>query len=141
MAEFILFLHVFSAIGLGFYLLLPFLAMKLGSLTPAGQEGLASGVFRGNRIAQYVLVVQFLTGGYLVSQEDYSTAWIVVVVILFVGSAALAGIMSKPLENLIGMAKAGQSSEADIDKVKNFSTIVAVLLVVIIILMSYPTLI
>ncbi|HEY0827099.1 MAG TPA: hypothetical protein VGE40_03315 [Bacilli bacterium] len=141
MIQFIVFLHVLGAIGTGFYLLLPFLFLRLGALSSSAQDGLVSGLFTANRIGQYLLVVQFLTGGYLISQGEYSVAWMVVVIVLFVGAAALAGIMSKPMKALMANAKAGKASAAEAAKIKNFSFIIAILLVVIIVLMNYPAII
>ncbi len=141
MIQFIVFLHVLGAIGTGFYLLLPFLSLRLGALSGSAQEGLVGGLFTANRIGQYLLVVQFLTGGYLISQGEYSPAWMIVVIVLFVAAAALAGIMSKPMKVLMANVKAGKSSAAEATKIKNFSFIIAVLMVVIIVLMNYPDMI
>ncbi|XEC96474.1 hypothetical protein AB6A23_08000 [Paenibacillus tarimensis] len=138
MIQFLLFLHVIGAVGMGFYIVLPFLLGRTSKLTGSGQQGLADGLLTGNRIAQYFLVLQFLTGGYLISQEKYAIFWIVLVLLLFLAIAAVAGIMTKPLKRIVASIQEGQSATGYIKRAQTMSYIVLILYLIIIYLMMYP---
>jgi hypothetical protein len=135
MDKIMIFLHVLGAGGLGYYLILPFLVGRASRLAGTGQQGLAEGLLAGNRIAQYFLILQFLTGGYLISKPIYSVLWMVPVVVLFLAIAALGGIQTKPLKRIVSQIQAGQSATAEIGKVRTFSFILLLLYVVILYLM------
>jgi hypothetical protein len=138
MLGFIVFLHVLGAAGLGFYLVLPFLAGRASKLAGAGQEGLAEGLVAGNRIAQYFLVLQLLTGGYLVSKADYTVLWMVLSIVLFLAIAALGGIITKPLKRIVSSIQSGQSATSHIKRVQTLSVIILVLFIVTLYLMTNP---
>ncbi|MBD2870506.1 hypothetical protein [Paenibacillus arenilitoris] len=133
-----LILHVLGAAGMGFYLVLPFMVGRASKLAGIGQGGLAEGLLSANRIAQYFLVLQLLTGGYLISQADYTVAWMIIIVVLFLAIAALGGIVSKPLKRVVSAIAEGKSATADIGKARVMSIIVLVLYVAIIIFMKNP---
>ncbi|WP_127572582.1 hypothetical protein [Paenibacillus xylaniclasticus] len=131
-------LHVIGATGMGIYLLMPVLIGQTTKLTGAGQEGLSAGLHSANRIAQYFLVLQLLTGGYMMSQADYTPLWMSLITVVFLAIAAVSGIMGKPLK-LIGQSiKEGQSATSHISKARVLSFIVLLLYVVVIILMKNP---
>lgn len=136
MVSFILFLHLLGSIGMGFYLLFPFLLMK------KGEEGLAQTVGNyntANRVGQILLLVQFLTGGYMISQASYSTAWMIVVILLVVVIGGLTGMLGKKLKSAREALSSGKASaEAGMGEVQTFSWLIALSFLVMIILMSYP---
>lgn len=138
MYKVMLFLHVLGAVGMGFYVVMPFLAARASKLAGSGQEGLAEGLLIGNRIAQYFLIVQLLTGGYLISQEEYSVAWMVVIFVLFLAVSALSGIAGKPLKQMISLLRSGQSASASIARVRLFSILILVMYIVLLYLMTSP---
>lgn len=133
-----LFLHVLGAVGMGFYIVLPIMIGRASKLAGLGQGGLAEGLLSANRIAQYFLILQLLTGGYLMSQADYSVAWMVIVILLFLGIAALGGIISKPLKLVVASIQDGKSATAHIGKARVLSIIVLVLYIAIIYFMMFP---
>jgi hypothetical protein len=135
-----LFLHVVGAVGMGSYAILPFLAGQFRKLSGAAQEGLASGLVTAGRIGQFALVIQLLTGGYLMSQGDteYSPSWMIVVLVLFVAIGALTGIVQKPIKRIAAAAKEGQDASASIGKVRTLSVIILVLFLVILWVMQAP---
>lgn len=142
MANFILFLHVLGAVSVGFYLLLPFVASKLASLNPQAQVGFAKSLFGMNRVGQWLLVVQFLTGGYLISKSGVSVPWMIVTIVLFVALGAMVGMLGGPLKRIIAHGGEGKTASAkDASKLSMFSGIAALLLVVLVILMYYSDLI
>ncbi|MFC4776392.1 hypothetical protein ACFO9Q_06350 [Paenibacillus sp. GCM10023252] len=138
MAQFMLFLHVIGAVGMGFYVVLPALVGRAAKLAGAGQAGLAEGLIAGNRIAQYFLIVQLLTGGYLMSQSDYSVLWMILTTVLFLAIAAVSGIMTKPLKRIVSSIASGQSATSHISKARIMSVIVLLIYLVIIYIMQYP---
>ncbi|MFS1511821.1 hypothetical protein VQL36_05200 [Chengkuizengella sp. SCS-71B] len=129
------FLHLHTTVGLLLiaYILLPFLILTLKN----GNEGIAKVSVFINRIGMYILIIAFLTGGYLISQfEGYSIAWMIVVVLLLLVMFAMTGMMSKPLKR----ARDGSAIDADHKKAKMFSFINAIAVLVILVLMYNPSL-
>ncbi|MBB6635933.1 hypothetical protein [Cohnella thailandensis] len=133
-----LFLHVVGAVGMGIYAILPFLVGKFKQLSTPAQEGLASGLLGAGRIGQFSLVLQLLTGGYLISKADYTVAWMVVVIVIFVAIGAMAGMVQGPLKRIRAAAAGNQDASANVSKVQTFSAIAFVLFLVIIWLMQDP---
>ncbi|WP_338555214.1 hypothetical protein [Paenibacillus sp. KS-LC4] len=131
-------LHLLGAGGMGFYIVLPIMIGRASKLAGAGQEGLADGLLSANRIAQYFLIIQLLTGGYMMSKGDYAVIWMIIVTLLFLGIAALGGIITKPLKRIVSSIREGQSASAHISKARILSLIVLVLYVVVIYFMRYP---
>jgi hypothetical protein len=136
--SFMIWLHVIGAAGMGIYLLMPLLVGQATKLTGAGQEGLSAGLYTANRIAQYALIVQLLTGGYLMSQGEYSTLWMIIITVIFVAIGALSGIMGKPLKRIGSSIRDGQSATAHIAKARVLSFIILVLYAAIMYLMTNP---
>ncbi len=133
---FILFLHALGAAAIGFYLLLPFVAARLRKLAPAAQSGFAGSLQSLNRFGQWLLVVQFLTGGYLISQYELSVLWMVVVIVLLIALGAVSGMLGGPLKRIAGAS--GGAAESDISRTGAFSAIAAALVFVLLILMYFP---
>jgi len=132
------FLHLLGAIGMGFYIVLPVMIGRASKLAGLGQVGLAEGLLSANRIAQYCLVLQLLTGGYMMSQGEYAVAWMVIITLLFLGIGAFGGIIAKPLKGIIAAIGQDQSTSAFIGKARMMSVIVLVLYVAIIYFMKFP---
>jgi hypothetical protein len=133
-----LFLHVIGAVGMGFYIALPIMVGRASRLAGAGQGGLADGLLSANRIAQYFLVLQLLTGGYLMSQGDYTVAWMIIITLLFLAIAAIGGIISKPLKLVVSSIQESKSATAHINKARVMSIILLLLYIVIIYFMKFP---
>ncbi|MDQ0110922.1 hypothetical protein [Paenibacillus harenae] len=138
MSDVMWFIHLLGAIGMGFYIVLPIMIGRASKLAGAGQEGLADGLLSANRIAQYFLVIQLLTGGYMMSQGEYEVIWMIIITLLFLGIAAVGGIVSKPLKLIVASIQEGKSATAHIKKARVLSLIVLVLYIVIIYFMKYP---
>ncbi|MBB3108254.1 hypothetical protein FHS18_000282 [Paenibacillus phyllosphaerae] len=140
MFEIMLLLHVIGAAGMGFYLVMPVLVGRASKLAGEGQAGLAEGLASANRIAQYFLVLQLLTGGYLMSQGEYAVIWMIIVTLLFLAIAALGGIVTKPLKRIAIEIKSGTSASGHIAKARVLSIIVLIIYLVIIYFMKFPIL-
>ncbi|WP_138752452.1 hypothetical protein [Paenibacillus sinopodophylli] len=138
MEKIMVFLHVLGAVGMGFYIVLPIMVGRASKLAGLGQGGLAEGLLSANRIAQYFLILQLLTGGYLISKADYTVAWMILVVLLFLAIAALGGIISKPLKLVVASIQEGKSATSHISKARVMSIIVLVLYIVIVYFMKFP---
>jgi F0F1-type ATP synthase assembly protein I len=137
MVEFILFLHVFGAVAAGYYMLLPFLMLRLDKLSKPAEEGYVNALFIANRIGQYILIAQFITGGYLISKGSYTVTWIVVSILLFVAIAALAGIMGKAMKRFTAGSKEGRETKADASKMKKLSVYIGILFAILVFVMYY----
>ncbi|WP_267900994.1 DUF2269 family protein [Cohnella endophytica] len=138
-----IFLHILGAVGMGIYAIMPFVVGKFKQLSGAAQEGLASGLISSGRIGQYALVLQLLTGGYLISNADggakYTVGWMVGTIVLFIVIGALSGIIQAPLKRIAAAAVKSESASSDISRVQTLSAILFVLFLVIIWLMAHPT--
>ncbi|WP_166244642.1 hypothetical protein [Paenibacillus turpanensis] len=143
MLQFLLFLHTLGAIAVGFYLILPFLANRLKGSSGETLKGYAKGLYLGNRISQWILVPQFLTGGYLISATGggYSVPWMIVVVVLFVIVGAMSGMIGAPLRRISNGISNGDAASRDAGKVQTFAVIGFVVLLAEIVLMYYRDLI
>ncbi|ASR48272.1 hypothetical protein [Paenibacillus kribbensis] len=131
------FLHMIGTLALGFYLVLPFLVGKIGSLSPAAQEGMVSAVQLLNRIAQFALIILLVSGIFLIIGGPYSVAWIIIVFVLFLAISAIGGIMGKPLRLALEALRNNQPINGYIGKMRTFSTLLAVFLILITFLMVY----
>ncbi len=135
MVGIVLFLHALGALTVGFYLLLPFVASRLAGLHPQSQLGFARVLFNLNRIGQWMLVAQFLTGGYLISQYDKSVPWMIVVIVLFLGIGAMSGMIAGPLKRIIAHGGEGKAAAAkDAAKLSRFSGIATLLLLALLVM-------
>ncbi|MCG7405896.1 hypothetical protein MH117_00560 [Paenibacillus sp. ACRRX] len=129
--------HILGAVLMGFYALAPFVAGKLKTVSAAGQEGVLTSMITANRIAQFMLIVNFITGGYLMSQGKYSYVWMGIVTLLFLAIAAFSGIMGKKMKLALQSVKNNQSNKAALDKITTFSTLIFVMFIVMVVLMVY----
>ncbi|WP_458126156.1 hypothetical protein [Paenibacillus sp. Z3-2] len=128
-------LHIVGALAMGFYLILPFVVGKIRTLNAAAQEGAFASLRSLNKIAQYGLVIQLLTGGYLMTKGEYSHLWMAVVVVLLLAIAAIGGIMGKPLRLAAEGVKNKRDVGAEQSKIRMFSTLLAVFLLIMVYLM------
>ena len=138
MGQFFLFLHAVGAVGMGIYLVLPFLVGRIMQLSSEGQAGFADGLLAANRVAQICLVLQLLTGLFLMTLADYSVLWTTLTLLLMLGIGAFGGIMTKPLKAIVAAAKAGENASEAIARVRLFSVLLLVFYVAIIFVMQYP---
>ncbi|WP_435921786.1 hypothetical protein [Paenibacillus sp. DYY-L-2] len=132
-----LFLHIVGALSLGFYLVLPIVFSKVGKLSPAAQEGTVSAVKTLNTYAQIGLIVQLLTGGYLMSKGEYSVPWMIVIVVLFLAIGAFSGIMGKPLRETLEAIRTNKGNQQAAGKLRTFSTLLCVCVLLISFFMVY----
>ncbi len=141
MLKVMLFLHIVGAVGMGIYAIMPFVVGKFKQLSGTAQEGLASGLVTAGRFGQYALVLQLLTGGYLISNSesgDYTVAWMITTIVLFVAIGALTGIVQAPLKRIAVASANGQNASESISKVQTLSAITFVLFLAVIWIMQDP---
>ncbi|MEC0368902.1 hypothetical protein [Paenibacillus chibensis] len=141
MAMVMLFIHILGAAALGFYLILPFVVGKVTKLSLPAQEGSAAAIRGLNTYAQIALVIQLLTGGYLMSQGDYSVPWMVVIVILFLAIGAISGMMGKPLRLAMDGIKNKRDISVETGKIRTLSALIAICVLVMLFFMVYRTII
>ncbi|WP_080833847.1 DUF2269 family protein [Cohnella massiliensis] len=138
MSTFMLFLHVVGAVGMGIYAVLPFVAARFRQLSTPAQEGLANGLVTAGRVGQFALVIQLLTGGYLISQADYTVPWMIVVVVMFVVMGAFTGIMQGPLKRIQAAAASNTDASGAISRVQTLSVLTLIVFLVVLWLMQDP---
>ncbi|OAB43879.1 hypothetical protein [Paenibacillus antarcticus] len=131
------FVHILGALSVGFYLLLPFIVSKMSTLSLPAQEGTAVAIRSFNIFAQVGLLIQFITGGYMMSQGDYSVAWMVITCILIVALFAVSGMMSKPLKAAVVKIKEKKDISVEAGKLRMMSAILAVCLLVMVYFMVF----
>ena len=129
--------HILGAIMMGFYGVAPFIANRLKTSSVATQEGILSSMSIANRIGQVMLIVQFLSGGYLMTFGDYSVLWMVLVVVVFLLIGAFSGMMGSALKKSLTAAIGNKKDEVSLDKVKLFSIMTFIAYIVIVVLMVY----
>lgn len=88
LAKLMMFFHVLGAVGMGFYLLLPFFLQK----TFLQERSVLRAMYWMNFISQWVLVAQFFSGGYLYIQGNYSLHWMIWVIVVYTGIGAFGGM-------------------------------------------------
>ncbi len=137
-----IFLHVLSALLLGAYVMFPFLVGRAATLSGAAQESFVGMITTINRIGQFSLIVTFLTGGAMVSQVDPmpSVLWMISSIVLLLIVGAITGMIGGRLKKLIANSKAGKSTASDAAKIKTFSWIAAVAVIVAVLIMTNPQL-
>ncbi|GIO11004.1 hypothetical protein J19TS2_05590 [Cohnella xylanilytica] len=138
MYKIMIFLHIVGAVGMGIYAILPFVASRFKQLSTPAQEGLASGLLTAGRIGQFALVLQLLTGGYLISQNDYTVAWMIVIIVLFVAMGAFSGILQGPLKRIKTAAASSQDASAAVSRVQTLSVLTLIVFLVVLWLMKNP---
>jgi hypothetical protein len=136
MNQWILFLHITGAIVIGFYFVLPFLTARAGKLSGAAQSGYLTVLRTANRIGQFGLLFEFLTGGYLVSQYPFSALRITLVLLFLVALGAVTGILGVRLKKLTDTAHSGDYAKPQLDRAVALSWMAAVFLLVIVYLMN-----
>ncbi|KAE8558329.1 hypothetical protein, partial [Paenibacillus polymyxa] len=91
-----------------------------------------------NRLAQFALILVLISGIYMIfAWKSYSVAWIVVVLLLFLAISGIAGAMGKPLRLSLEAVRNQQPITQYAGKVRMFSTLLAVFMILITFLMVY----
>lgn len=136
MDSLIYFIHLLGAIAMGYYLLMPVAVGKLAGLAGESRKGFTGAVRQVNMIAQFLLIVQLLTGGYLMSLGNYSTLWMIATTVLIVLIGAFSGMMGRPLKRI--MNASGDPNKSDVSRIRLFSALVAISYLAIVIIMYDP---
>lgn len=131
------FLHMIGTLALGFYLVLPFILGRAEKLSTSAKEGTLSAVGGLNRFAQYGLVIQLLTGGYMMTKGDYSVAWMIIIVVLLLAMFAIGGIMSKPLRLATAGIRENRDVSAETGKLRTLSALLSVSLLLMVFFMVF----
>ncbi|NQX49361.1 hypothetical protein HQN87_29005 [Paenibacillus tritici] len=141
MGHIFFFLHMIGTLALGFYLVLPFILSGTAKLSAPAKEGTLSAIGGFNRFAQYGLVIQLLTGGYMMTKGEYSVPWMIIVTVLLLAMFAFGGIMSKPLRLAAAGMRENRDVSAETSKIRTMSMLLMLSLVVMIFFMVYNTII
>ncbi|KRF03596.1 hypothetical protein ASG89_02175 [Paenibacillus sp. Soil766] len=133
-----LFLHVISALLLGSYVVFPFIVGRAASLSGAGQESFMGLLSTINRIGQFALIVTFISGGAMVSEGNFSGLWMALAIILLVIVGAVTGMIGGRIKKLRANSAAGINTAADAAKIKTFSWIASIAVILAIVIMTNP---
>lgn len=125
-----IFLHVISALLLGVYVVFPFVAGRSASLSGAGQESFVGLLSFFNRIGQFALIVSFITGGAMIHSAGVSVPWMIISVVLLLIIGAVTGMLGSRMKKLVAAAKAGTSVVSDAAKIRAYSWIAAISVIV-----------
>ena len=127
-----LFLHLLGAVGMGFYLLLPFFLRK----TWLQSRGVLQVYYWMNFTVQWILVAQFITGLIMYLQGNYPVLWIILVAVVFTGVGAFGGMFGYYCR------KAPPSFEEDrtgwLKKVRFHAILTSICMYLILVLMKFP---
>jgi hypothetical protein len=140
MESIMLFLHVVSAVLLGSYLLVPFLSGRAAALSGIEQQSQVSLLITLNRIGQFSLVVALITGGAMIHSAGVAVLWMILTVILFLALGAASGILGVNLKKMLVASKEESSTSIPASKVQTFSWISGIVLLLLIYIMTHPTL-
>ncbi|WP_248930547.1 hypothetical protein [Paenibacillus hamazuiensis] len=139
MNQVFLFLHILGAIMMGFYLLLPFLAARIGALSGQAQFGFLHVLFAANRVGQLALVIELLTGGYMVGKAHYPVAWMIAAVVLLLALGAITGVLGKNMRLALNDSS-GRDIAGKLGKIRSLSNLTGVLFLLIVFIMNFPNL-
>lgn len=136
MNQWFLLLHILGAITMGFYFLLPFLIGRSRKLSGAAQAGYVTALRTANRVGQFGLLFELITGGYLISKYPYTTLWLILALLFLVALGAVTGMLGVRMKKLIEAAESGGNAKPQLESSVVLSTISAVFLLVIVYLMN-----
>lgn len=136
-----MFLHIIGALALGFYLILPLIIGNVSKLSPAAQEGTISAIKTYNSYAQIGLLIQLLTGGYLMTKGEYTPVWMTVITVLLLAIGAFSGIMGKPLRMALDNIRKSKGIGEVYGKLRTFSILLSLSVIVISFFMVYRSII
>lgn len=132
-------IHVIAATGAGYYVLFPFLAASLGNANSGSRLSVAKTLSTGNRIVQYLLLIQLITGSHLMFSDTYgghSSHWEYTGIALVVLLLAFGGMISKPLRKVANDAASGTDVDKAVNKVRGYSIVLSLLFIAEVALMT-----
>lgn len=122
-------------------MLFPLFIGRVTKLAAPLREGLINGLYVANRLGQYILILQFVSGGLLIYHNSYSSAWIVTVITVFTILAAFAGLMAQPMRDLMSKSCSEQRQQACVTRLRIYGVMMSICFVILVILMKFTTLI
>ncbi len=133
----ILLVHTVFGLALIIYLLFPVVIAWLRGATTNTQVSTLNVLQNINRVGQFLLIIQFFSGGMMMTHAKYSTMWMAVITILLVAIGAFTGIMAKPMKNWKLAIETGQDA-VTYNKVMILSVLNALAYAVILFMMYHP---
>lgn len=135
------FIHLLGAITVGYYVMFPLFLMRIIKMDHAARSGYVNGIYVANRIGQYILILQFVTGGYLIWKNNYSLTWIITVITVFTLLAAFAGLMGKPMRMLMHEERGAEDVRKIVHRLQYYSVFICLCFIILVILMKFTTII
>ncbi|WP_139179424.1 hypothetical protein [Lihuaxuella thermophila] len=133
MIRIILFFHVLGAVGMGFYLVLPFFLQRM----VLQNRSVLHVLYWLNFLSQWILVVQLFTGGYLYTKGEYSAQWTILVALAYLAIGGFGGMFGYHIRHFL---KSPRKYELEpwMRKVRFFGLLTAVSMFMIVVLMLFP---
>jgi hypothetical protein len=130
--------HLWFGLAMAIYILFPLVAVWLRGKQPAEQTGMLKMLQWINRFGQFILLIQFLSGGMIMTQAKYTVAWMITVTVLLVVIGAFTGMMAKPLKQWLLSSSEGAENAASASKVIIFASLNALTYAATIYFMYHP---
>jgi hypothetical protein len=92
MSQWVFILHIAGAVGMGVYVWLPWWVRQSIRLPSTVQTSAWRMVYWANFVSQWILVLQMLTGVYLLAFGDYPILWVIGVLIAFLAIGGFGGM-------------------------------------------------
>ncbi|MFB5192426.1 hypothetical protein [Alicyclobacillus fastidiosus] len=132
------FIHILGAISMGFYLFLPFMVTKMTALPKPSQAGYVRALYHVNKVSLYIIILQLLTGGYLISVANVPATWSVVVILLLVVVGGLISMAGAKMKRIIHELEEGRDAKAEAGKVRTFAYLTFIALLLMVLFMVFP---
>lgn len=138
MVHVLIFLHVFSALLLGGFVILPFMIRRILFISDAERTGFITALIGFTRMGHYALVLLLFSGGGLIltSTNKPSALWMVAALVLLLIISAAIGLMSGKLKKLIGSELREDFAADHVRRIVKYSWLTAVSIIIAIIVMT-----
>lgn len=135
----LMFLHVISALLLGAFVIVPFITMRLHSLSAPEQTKIADVLLVFVKVGEIALVALLITGGVLISSSNRvpSGLWMALAFILLLIIGAFLGMAHGKLK---AISKTDKSNPGNINKLNTYSWLTAIAVILAIFVMTNPQL-
>lgn len=122
---------------MGFYLLVPFLLVRLGDFIKQSQIGYLRLIVWFNRFGQYALILEIISGIYLFTHLRLSTLWIVLMIVFVLGIGAFAGILGVKLKKLVTSMQTQAAPLPKVQSIQSLGWLSAISFFLVIIVMCF----
>jgi hypothetical protein len=135
--NFVLFIHIISATSMGFYLIIPYLLLRLRHLTMQSQIGYLRVLISLNRIGQYALILEIISGSYLFSQLHLDNLWTGLMGLFVLGVGAAAGFLGVRMKKALSQMQTQENVPFKFSRLTSLGWLAGISFFVVIVLMCF----